>query len=121
MVLTQLQALSAHTDGAQCELIKVDPRINLDSLAIQLRHGTSMSHKEVGGSNSELPEESFHMIFRCTGISSIYLPCSATHSLGDSFELAHLQGLFDFKTVKITQNIFSRGWLKSNMHCYTCS
>ena len=105
MVLTQLQALSAHTDGAQCELIKVDPRINLDSLAIQLRHGTSMSHKEVGGSNSELPEESFHMIFRCTRISSIYLPCSVTHSLGDCFE--HLQGLFDFKTVKITPNIFS--------------
>ena len=81
MVLTQLQALSAHTDGAQCELIKVDPRINLDSLAIQLRHGTSMSHKEVGGSNSELPEESFHMIFRCTLASpvSIYPAQSLTH------------------------------------------
>ena len=47
MVLTQLQVLSTHADGAQCELIKVDPRINLDSLPIQFSHGTIMSHKKV--------------------------------------------------------------------------
>ena len=66
MVLTQLQALSTHTDRAQCELIKVDPRINLDSEAIHFRHGTSMSHKEVA-----LIQNFLRRVFTLVGISKI--------------------------------------------------
>ena len=54
----QLLVISTHTKGAQCELIKVEPRINLDSLAFQFRHGgTIMSFKKL----ALIPI--FHMVF----------------------------------------------------------
>ena len=54
----QLLVISTHTKGAQCELIKVEPRINLDSLAFQFRHGgTIMSFKKLALIHI------FHMVF----------------------------------------------------------
>ena len=58
MVLMQLLVISTHTKGSQCELIKVEPHINLDSLAFQFRHGgTIMSFKKL----ALIPI--FHMVF----------------------------------------------------------
>ena len=54
MVLTQLQVLSTHADWSHCELIKVAPPMNLDSLPLCFRHGNILSHKKGARIQSKL-------------------------------------------------------------------